>query len=55
MQNIPGESVPFVGTMILIAVLPVLSYLLFRRQAQLVMPKVREWMNRNSWPVNIIV
>ena len=35
--------------------LPVLSYLLFRRRAQRVMPKVRDWMNINSWLVNIIV
>jgi hypothetical protein len=29
--------------------------LLFRRRAQQVMPKVRDWMNKNSWLVNIIV
>jgi len=33
----------------------VLSYLLFRRRAQQAMPKVRDWMNKNSWLVNIIV
>jgi hypothetical protein len=33
----------------------VLAYLLFRRRAQRVMPKVRDWMNINSWLVNIIV
>jgi hypothetical protein len=48
-------TVPFVVATILIAALPVLSYLLFRRGAQRVMPKVREWMNKNSWLVNIIV
>jgi hypothetical protein len=48
-------AVPFVVATILIAALPVLSYLLFRRGAQRVMPKVREWMNANSWLVNIIV
>jgi hypothetical protein len=48
-------AVPFVVATILIAALPVLSYLLFRRGAQRVMPKVREWMNTNSWLVNIIV
>ena len=48
-------SVPFVAATILIAALPVLSYLLFRRRAQRVMPKVRDWMNANSWLVNIIV
>jgi Sap, sulfolipid-1-addressing protein len=48
-------AVPFVVATILIAALPVLSYLLFRRRAQQVMPKVRDWMNTNSWLVNIIV
>ena len=48
-------AVPFIVATILIAALPVLSYLLFRRRAQQVMPKVRDWMNTNSWLVNIIV
>ena len=48
-------AVPFIVATILIAALPVLSYLLFRRRAQRVMPKVRDWMNTHSWLVNIIV
>jgi hypothetical protein len=40
-------AVPFVAATILIAALPVLSYLLFRHRAQR--------MNTNSWLVNIIV
>jgi len=48
-------AVPFVVATILIAALPMLSYLLFRRRAERVMPKVRDWMNTNSWLVNIIV
>jgi hypothetical protein len=48
-------AVPFIGATIFIAALPLLSYLLFRRRAQRVMPKVRDWMNKNSWLVNIIV
>src|SRR5215218_3616270 len=48
-------AVPFVAATTFIAALPVLSYLLFRRRAQQVMPKVRDWMNTNSWLVNIIV
>jgi hypothetical protein len=48
-------ALPFVAATILIAALPVLAYLLFRRRAQRVMPKVRDWMNTNSWLVNIIV
>jgi hypothetical protein len=48
-------GLPFMVATILIAALPVLSYLLFRRRAQQVMLKVRDWMNTNSWLVNIIV
>jgi hypothetical protein len=48
-------ALPFVAATIIIAALPVLSYLLFRRRAQRVMPKVRDWMNTHSWLVNIIV
>jgi hypothetical protein len=48
-------AVPFIAATIFIAALPMLSYLLFRRRAQRVMPKVRDWMNTNSWLVNIIV
>src|SRR5215203_2354326 len=48
-------ALPFIGATILIAALPVLSYVLFRHRAQRLMPKVRDWMNTNSWLVNIIV
>jgi len=48
-------ALPFVAATVLIAALPVLSYLLFRRRAEVLMPKVRDWMNTNSWLVSIIV
>ena len=48
-------AVPFVAATIFIAALLALTYLLFRRRAQRAMPKVRDWMNANSWLVNIIV
>jgi hypothetical protein len=48
-------AVPFIAATVFIAALPVLSYLLFHRRAQQVMPKVRDWMNTHSWLVNIIV
>jgi Sap, sulfolipid-1-addressing protein len=56
-QNNPSllAAVPFIAATVFIAALPVLSYLLFRRRAQRAMPKVRDWMNTNSWLVNIIV
>jgi len=47
-------AVPFIAATALVAALPVLAYLLFRRRAQRVMPKVRDWMNAHSWLVNII-
>jgi threonine/homoserine/homoserine lactone efflux protein len=48
-------ALPFIAATIFIAALPALAYLLFHRRAVRVMPKVREWMNANSWLVNIIV
>jgi hypothetical protein len=48
-------AVPFMAATVFIAALPALSYLLFRHRAARAMPKVRDWMNKNSWLVNIIV
>ena len=47
-------AVPFIAATAFVAALPVLAYLLLRRRAQLLMPKVRDWMNSHSWLVNII-
>jgi hypothetical protein len=44
---------PFVVPTALVAALPMLAYLLFHRCAQRLTPKVRDWMNANSWLVNI--
>src|ERR687897_129832 len=48
-------AVPFIAATVFIAALPLLFYLVFHRRAQRAMPKVRDWMNANSWLVNIIV
>jgi Sap, sulfolipid-1-addressing protein len=48
-------AIPFIALTVLIAALPLLAYLLFRRRAEDAMPKVRDWMTVNSWLVNIIV
>jgi hypothetical protein len=48
-------AVPFWALTLLIAALPLLGYLLFRKRAQTAMPKLRDWMGNNSWLVNIIV
>ena len=50
-----SAALPFIGATILIAALPLLGFLLFHRRAVTAMPKVRDWMNANSWAVNIIV
>jgi len=49
------SGLPFLAATILVAALPVLFYLLFRRRAKELMPKVSAWMNNNAWAVNIIV
>ena len=48
------DALPFIAATTLIAALPLLGYLLFHRRAVTAMPKVRDWMNANSWVVNII-
>ena len=50
-----GAAVPFILLTALIAALPLLGYLIFHRRAVHAMPKLRDWMNANSWLVNIIV
>ena len=49
------DALPFIGATVLVAGLPLLGYLLFRRRAQTLMPKLRDWMNDNAWAVNVIV
>lgn len=49
-----AEAVPFILATTGIAALPLLGYLVFHRRAVTAMPKVRDWMNANSWVVNII-
>lgn len=48
-------AVPFIALTVLVAALPLIAYLLFHRRAVTAMPKVREWMNSNSWLINIVV
>jgi hypothetical protein len=48
------DALPFIGLTVLIAALPFLGYVLFHRRAITAMPKLRDWMNTNSWLVNII-
>lgn len=50
-----SAAVPFILATLLVASLPLLFYLVFHRRAVRTMPKVRDWMNSNSWLLNIIV
>lgn len=50
-----AEALPLIGVTTLIAALPALAYLLFRKRARVAMPKVRTWMKEKSWLVNILV
>ena len=50
-----SAAVPFFLATLLIAALPLLCYLLFRRQATALMPRLRDWMNSHGWLINIIV
>jgi uncharacterized membrane protein YtjA (UPF0391 family) len=47
------DAAPFLLLTWFIAALPLLSYLVFRKRAIVAMPKVRDWMNDNSYLVNI--
>ncbi|TMQ92003.1 GAP family protein [Actinomadura soli] len=48
-----AAALPFLAATVLIAALPLLALLLFRKRMSRAMPKVREWMNTHSWVVNI--
>jgi threonine/homoserine/homoserine lactone efflux protein len=50
-----ASALPFVAATVLVAALPLAFYVIFHRRAQEAMPKVRDWMNANSWLINIIV
>src|SRR6266536_2745946 len=43
------NALPFWGLTLVVAALPILSYLLFGKRAKTAMPKVRDWMYANSW------
>ena len=45
----------FIALAVLLLGVPFLARLLFRKRADVVLPKARDWMNANSWIVNEIV
>ena len=49
------EAIPFVAVTLLLLALPSLAVRLMGERAEVVMPKVRDWMNANSWIVSEVV
>jgi hypothetical protein len=49
------HAIPFILLTLLLLALPALLLLVFRSRAEAFLPKVRNWMNTNSWVVNEIV
>jgi hypothetical protein len=47
--------VGFMSLTLLLVALPALTVLIFGKKAEALMPKVRDWMNDNSWVVSEIV
>ena len=48
-------TIPFILLTVLLVALPGLLVVLLGRRAEVFLPKVRNWMNDNSWAVNEIV
>jgi Sap, sulfolipid-1-addressing protein len=49
------HCLPFIGLTLLFLATPALILLTFRERARVFLPKVRNWMNTNSWVVNEVV
>lgn len=49
------DAVPLIGLVTLFAASPLLFYLLFKKRAEQLMPRVRDGMNSHSWAINIAV
>jgi hypothetical protein len=50
-----SNSLPFIGLTLLLLASPAILVLLLGRHAQVLLPKVRDWMNTNSWIVSELV
>jgi len=46
---------PFFALTLLIAAIPLLSFLLFRKRAEQVMPRIQTWLDTNGWIINEVV
>jgi Sap, sulfolipid-1-addressing protein len=50
-----GEVLPFVGLSLLLLASPALAVAMLGQRAQALLPKVRNWINANSWIVSEVV
>jgi hypothetical protein len=49
------SAFPFLALTLLIAALPILSYLVFKKRAEAAMPGVRDWLDVHAWIINEVV
>jgi hypothetical protein len=49
------ECLPFIGVTLLLLGAPAIGVVLLGSRAHSVLPKIRDWMNNNSWVVSEIV
>jgi hypothetical protein len=49
------QCLPFIGLTLLLLGLPLLGVLLLGHRANVVLPKIRDWMNDNAWVVSEVV
>lgn len=49
------QALPFIGLTLLLLGSPALGVAMMGKRAEAVLPKVRDWMNDNSWIVNEVV
>jgi hypothetical protein len=49
------HALPFIGLTLLFLAAPALGVLLVGERAQATLPKIRDWMNQNSWIVSEVV
>lgn len=47
--------VPFVALTTIISSIPLLTFLIFHKRAVKAMPKIRAWMETNSWAISVVV
>ena len=49
------HSLPFVLVTLLLVALPLIDLLLLGKRAEVLLPKVRDWMTNNSWVISKVV